>query len=505
MKFVLLLLALIGSGPVAGDRVVPRHGTAEIVLTAASSYDSAAGEPDPFDLEVTAHVVSPSGKRYAVPGFFDGDGEGGQSGRIFKVRVAAEETGVWSWTTSSGVPGLDGLSGSFRVEGELPGLFRQGPILVGSGSPRVFRQREGGPVFLLGKFLDAAAPKPIQFSHTLFSERLSDADRQAMLDRHVSLGLNKIDVYFANRGDYGGTWPTTPWLGTAAANDKRYFDLRRWRSYEEWLRRLRDAGLVAQLWFFADDSDFGALPDTDRRRLMRYGMARLSAEVNTIFTLALEWQEGWTLPRVNADGAFLQERNPWSRLVSVHGVTGDFALPAAPWIDYLDLQAGNEAAPAAVHALALANRALAEKPLLVEELGMGEEDAANRRKAWAAFLAGAAGVGTGAYLGPLGRFAARVPFAEMAPADGLVLGGSAWALAAPGSAYVFYLYGGGTVRVDLRSASGPLQAEWYDPRDGSSHPLPAVAGGRVETFTAPSQEDWVLSLIARLQRPIPRL
>jgi hypothetical protein len=178
--------------------------------------------------------------------------------------------------------------------------------------------------------------------------------------------------------------------------------------------------------------------------------------------------------------------------VSVHGLTGDFALPAAPWVDYLDLQAGNSASPREVHALGLANRALAEKPLIVEELGMGEEDAVNRQKAWAAFLAGAAGVGTGASLGNLGRFVARVPFAEMEPADGLVLGGGAWALAAPGSAYVFYLYGGGSVRVDLRAASGPLQAEWYDPRDGSSRPLPAAAGGGVKELIAPSPEDWVL-------------
>jgi hypothetical protein len=95
-------------------------------------------------------------------------------------------------------------------------------------------------------------------------------------------------------------------------------------------------------------------------------------------------------------------------------------------------------------------------------------------------------------LGHLGRFAARVPFAGMAPADGLVLAGGAWALAALGNAYVFYLYGGGTVRVDLRAASGPLQAEWYDPRDGSSRPLPAAAGGEVETFIAPSREDWII-------------
>src|SRR4051812_23468333 len=144
MRLALLPLVLICTGPAVGEVVVPRHGTAEIVLTAASSYDGAAGEPDPFDLEVTAHVVSPSGKRYAVPGFFDGDGEGGQSGRIFKVRVAAEETGVWSWTTSSGVPGLDGISGSFRAEGELTGPFRQGAIVGGSSAPRAFQRRGGG-------------------------------------------------------------------------------------------------------------------------------------------------------------------------------------------------------------------------------------------------------------------------------------------------------------------------------------------------------------------------
>ncbi|HET9211523.1 MAG TPA: putative collagen-binding domain-containing protein, partial [Thermoanaerobaculia bacterium] len=75
------------------------------------------------------------------------------------------------------------------------------------------------------------------------------------------------------------------------------------------------------------------------------------------------------------------------------------------------------------------------------------------------------------------------------------------ALAAPGSAYVFYLYGGGTVRVDLREASGPLQAEWYDPRDGSSRPLPAASGGKVETFNAPSTDDRVLYLHKEHQAP----
>jgi hypothetical protein len=490
VPFALFLAAFAGPGLAAGE-AVPHHGTAEIALTSSTLYDGAAGEPDPFDLALTAEVVSPSGRRFSVPGFFDGDGAGGQSGRVFRVRVAAEETGTWSWRIASDVPGLGGRSGSFQVTGELPGFFGRGPIVASAARPRAFQQRQGGPVFLLGKFLDVAAPSPIQFSHTMFSEQLSAGERQAMLDRHLALGLNKIDVYLANRGDYGGV-ATTPWLGAAEANDKRHFDLRRWHGYEEWVDRLRDAGLVAQLWFFADDSDFGRLSDADRQRLLRYGMARLSAPVNTMFTLALEWQEGWPAPQVHADGDLLQRSNPWSRLVSVHGMTGDFAFPTAPWVDYLDLQAGNDSGHRDVHTLGLANRSRAAKPLIAEELGLGEENTANREKAWAAFMAGAAGVGTGASLANLGRFAARVPFASMDPADGLVLAGKAYALADPRRAYVFYLYDGGTVRVNLRGASGALRVEWYDPRDGSSHPRPNASGGKVEAFAAPSREDWVL-------------
>jgi len=488
-RIVAIALLAIATAAATPGEPVPRFGTAEIALTADSSYDGAGGESSPFDLEVTAQVTSPSGKRFSVPGFFDGDGEGGQTGRIFKARIAAGEAGTWRWKIASEVPGLDGRSGEIEVAGDLQGFFRQGPIVA---SRRFFRQVDGGPVFLTAKFLDIAAPPPLQFSHTFLSESLSDADRRAMLDRHRGMGLNKMDVYLANRGDYGGNLPTTPWLGTTAVNDKRFFDLRRWRSYDNWIDRLREAGMVAQLWFFADDSNFGGLPAADRQRLIRYGMARLSASVNTMFTLVLEWQEGWPAAQVESDGLFLQSNNPWERLVSVHGVTGDFAFPVASWVDYLDLQAGNEADPARVHALGITNRDRAVKPLIQEELGMGEEDAANRRKAWAAFLAGAAGVGTGADLAQLARFASRVPFWKMAPADSLVLSGNAYALAEPGKAYVFQVWDGGEVRVDLRSGSGPFTAEWFDPRNGSSRPVPSAQGGRLKIFTAPTRDDWIL-------------
>jgi hypothetical protein len=487
------LLVLLAFTPAAGQ-AVPRFDTAEIVLRADRSFNGLSGTPNPFtDVQLTAQVTAPSGKSYTVPGFFDGDGLSGSSGNVFKVRVYLDETGTWTWRTTSTNAGLNGKSGTLSCSGTLAGPFGQGPIVENPNFPRSFKYQYGPAVYVLGKFLDVDAPDPIKYSHTLLAEKLTDANRQAMLDRHLGMGLNKMAVYLANRGDYAGT-STTPWVGTAGANDKLRFDLARWRLFESWVVKMRNAGMSAQLWYFADESAFGDLPDADRQRLIRYAMARLSGYVNTWFGLILEWQEGWTEAEVTATANYLQGQNPWARLVSVMGTPGDFAFPAATWADYMQIQVGNGATPSQVHTMTVKNRGLAAKPLMAEEFAMGAENLGNRQKAWTAFVSGAAGSGTGAFLKPLSQFAARVPFQRMGPLDSLVTAGSAYALAQPGQAYVLYLYSGGTVTVDLRSATGTLVVEWYDPRTGTTKTAPATTGGGTRTFTAPGAEDWVLYL-----------
>jgi hypothetical protein len=498
--FLLVVLALAGAVPAGA--AVPRFDTAEVVLHAAAPYDGAQGSPNPFtDVELTAEVTAPGGRRFTVDGFFDGDGAGGQSGDVFRVRIFADEAGTWSWITHSNAAGLDGKSGSFACSGTLAGAFGKGPVETDPAHPRSFRYRTGGPVYLLGKYLDRAAPAAIRFSHTMFSEERTDADRQTLLDRHLGMGLNKVNVYLANQTDYAGV-STTPWLGSADANDKARFDLGRWRLYEQWVRKLRDDGMAVQLWFFADG--FGSLPDADRLRLIRYGMARLSGSANTLFTLMTEWQEGWTTTEVESHMVYLQQHNPWDRLASVHGVPGDFSFPSAGWADYLDLQAGVSSTVdhALVHDLGLGNRQTA-RPVIQEEFCMGDETEAERKKLWAAFTAGAAGSGTGAYLKPFSRFVGAVPFERMAPADALVLTGSAYALAEEGVSYVVYLYDGGTVSVDLAAAAGTVKADWFDPRTGAYQAAPDVNGGAARTFTAPGAGDWALRLTAAEGNPPP--
>lgn len=491
----LVLVGTLALANARAGRAVARFDTAEIVLRSASSFNASQGTPNPFTaVDLTARVTAPSGRVYTVPGFFDGDGASGTIGNVFKVRVYADEPGTWQWTTTSNTAGLHGQSGTFSVSGTLEGVFGSGPVVENPTYPRTLNYQYGEPVYLLGKFLDVAAPWPLQFSHTLFSEQLSEADRQAMLDRHLGMKLNKINVYLANQGDYDGI-ATTPWVGIPSSNDKQRFDLARWRMYERWVLKMRAAGVVSQLWFFADDSNFGHLPEADRHLLIRYGMARLSGYVNTVFTLALEWQEDWTAAGVGASMSYLQGQNPWARLASVHGVTGDFSFPAAAWADYMDTQAGNEMGHAAVHAHGLVNRLFANKPLIQEEFGLGDEDTSHRQKAWAAFTAGAAGSGTGAFLAPLATFAAQVDFERMEPADALALSGNAYVLAERGNTYVLYLYNGGTVRLDLRDVSGTFSARWYDPRVGTFLSAGTTTGGQERSFTAPAGGDWVLHLL----------
>ncbi|HYH23130.1 MAG TPA: DUF5060 domain-containing protein [Azospirillum sp.] len=483
------LVLLLAATP-AWAETTPVHGTADIVLRSAVPFD-AAGTPNPFtEVDVAAEVTSPGGRVIRVDGFFDGDGEGGGRGSVFKVRVHADEPGAWTWRSVSNRPDLDGRRGSFRVEGRLAGAFGAGPLVVDPASPRFFAHRDGGPAFLIGKFLDIRAPEPFRFSHTLFADTLTEELRAAMVERHRRAGYNRISVYLANRGDYGGV-ATTPWLGDKQRNDKTRFDLARWHLYERWVRHLLAQGMAAQLWFFADDSGFGRLPEEDRRRLLRYGMARLSGFANTLFVLALEWQEGWSRAAIERDGRYLQSRNPWKRLVSVHGVPGVFPFTDADWVDFVALQAGNDVEHRVVHRLGLVHRNGPAKPVVQEEHGLGEEDGRNRRNAWAALMSGAAGIGSGAGLEHLAAFVRAVPFERLAPAPERVRG-PAHLLTDGNGLSVLYLYGPGQVRVAIGDGT-PQPAVWFDPRRGRWHPAPPVAGGG-QALRAPDGEDWVLVL-----------
>jgi len=479
-----------GAAPARSVPRVGRHKVLELVVTAA-------GTPaNPFDTYLLKlEVTDPAGHIFAVEGFYDGDGDGGQTGRTWKARLCPYRTGRWAWRTVPGdAPdgGLAGLSGQFDCvdSGDLGGLAAQG---------RYFRLQDGDFFFPVGNFLDEAAGLPLW---SYLGETVTDAERDAIIARHRDFHTaNKYMFYMSNHSDASDTYSevVTPWVGTAAKSDKTKMDLRRWKLYDGYLRGMKDNGLLAYMSLFEDGKrgNYGRLPMAERKRFMRYTMARTSAFSHLWYVLCFEWQEAWSKTEVNDAGIFLQAHNPWKRLLSAHDWEGrPWAFAGQTWPTYIASQDGNNANPDAVNRYVISLRAHG-LPVLADEFGINRtpSDARIRGKLWAAFCAGAAGTGTGTDLKAFQRFLAqsRIPFQRMEPANGLVQGGgsSRFCLAESGHHYLVHSTAGSFTLSVTRTG---LTARWFNPRDpNASLEMPFGVASGTSTFTPPDiARDWVL-------------
>ena len=311
---------------------VPQHGLLEIVFEAQQSSPDPFGEPR-FVVEVTP----PKGPTRQIEGFFDGDGKGGQEGKIWKARLCPDLPGIWKWKTHEQILGA---MSSAEIQGTFECIPNPEPLSLATRG-RSFELQGGDPLYLVGNFLDHA--HGLRSTHTLLAESTPEAQRHRILERQRDLhDANFVNFYLANRGDYASQ-SVTPWVGNRKKNDKSRFDLSRWKMYDEWIERAGQERMLVCLWFFADDSGFGSLSREDRERFLRYAMARTSAFAHTFYILALEYEEAFTDDVMSEMGTFLSEHNPWSRLVSTHLVgRGEWNFEGERWADFIASQAGNK-------------------------------------------------------------------------------------------------------------------------------------------------------------------
>lgn len=474
--------------PATGEVQIGIYDTLELVFTASVS----PGNPfDTYLLKV--EITDPAGKKFVIDGFFDGNGRGGQDGRIWKARITPYAAGKWTWRT---VPGDQADPQLLDISGEFDAVANQntgGVVQEG----KYFRFQNGGIVYLVGNFLDLA--DNLRTTHTFMSETTTDAQRDAILKRQRDFhNVNKANIYFANWRDYDEQ-SVTPWVGDARKNDKTKMDLSRWRSYDRYILLFKQNRIMAEMWFFADDSRFGEVSEVDKQRLGRYAMARTSAFSHTLYVIALEWQEDWTHAEVVRFGNFLQQYNPWDRLLSVHSITSsEWEFSGEPWATFIASQAGNGAAPKRVNKYAIDVINPEDLPHISEEFGYlnSDSDPEMRAKLWANFTSGAAGSGTGSDLKAFNRFLAesRVPFQRMQPANELVADGgeSRFVLAEPGHHYVVYSSSGS---FNLNVSGQNLVGRWFNPRDPDASlqpPFNIPEGDLSLTPPTSANEDWVL-------------
>jgi len=502
------VLCLTGTGlgyPEENPDHVGKYQVCEIELIADSAVEN------PFDVYLLkVEVESPSGQKFQIDGFFDGNGSGGQKGRVWKARICPDEAGVWKWRTVPGDRedgGLLGHEGRFKcVESQEPGG------IVSKG--KYFRLQEGDYIYLQGNFLDFA--DGLHSTHTFMSEELSAKDCAAIVKRQKKFhNCNKINIYLANEGDYDGV-SVMPWIRTDNGIDMSQLDVGWWSKFDEYIQFFKQTDLFTELWFFADDSGFGHLSQKEKNRLFRYGMARTSAYSHTLYVIALEWQEEWSKLSVRQSGRFLKEHNPWGRLVSVHSTPafdpeqnplvsfakrfmtgGNLAFANEKWIDFIASQAGNRATAEQVNELAVKIHQTQAIPHLSEEFGFlrSKQNPRLRARMWANFCGGAAGGGTGSNIDEFMRFIEQsgIPFEKMKPLNHLIQSGEkdAFCLAEVGHNYLVYS------RADafqLVLEGNDLKGFWYQPAGAESNlkePFPVQAG--TQRFTPPyASEDWVL-------------
>lgn len=102
-----------------------------------------------------------------------------------------------------------------------------------------------------------------------------------------------------------------------------------------------------------------------------------------------------------------------------------------------------------------------------------------------------------------------IPYVNMEPADNLVSGVTAYALAQSGQFYVVYLPSGGAASLNLNGVTGTFDVLWFDPRNGGalqSGSVASVSGGATRSLGQPPSStgsDWAALVRLRGAGTIP--
>ena len=491
-----------------------------------------AGDPE---TEIVAELTSPTGKKTAVDGFWDG-------GTTWKIRFMPHEEGLWSFTTKSSPPagGLTGISGKIRVSKETDGnAFHGSGALRVSKSGTHLEHADGTPFFWLGDTC---------WNGTLFSTK---EDWAQYLDTRAAQGFTVIqfNVMAPWRAAPSDAEGETAFSGLENVKIRPQF----FRRLDERMEALAQRGLVAApvlIWSLTRKDPGNYLPEKDLVRLARTLVARYQAH-HVVWVLAgdnpydKERAERWKVVgrAVFGSGA----RAP----VTTHPTGMNWpweSFREESWLTVLGYQSGHGDSPETlqwIHSGPPArnwSKSPARPVINLEPPYEGHLSYQSRkphsdynvRRAvyWSLLSTPIAGVtygghgvwswhekpgqeptdhpGTGA--APVWRDALNLPGAKQMTHAAKLLSSLAWWMLRPDPALVmnqsedpakfiaasrtekgnlalFYLPVGGELRVKKGEVLDTAEARWFDPRRGEYTPAKRNAPGVLE---APSTDDWLL-------------
>ncbi len=352
---------------VEGERKVWHPVTVSFRGPSAGETDES---PKPFlDYRLQVSFTSPGGKRYDVPGFFDGDGHGGDAGDVWRVRFTPDAAGRWSFQASfrkgeqvavslepdAGRPeSPDGQTGQFDVKGhdpKAPGFLSKGRLAYvpgkfyletlgdnrywikgGTDSPEDFLAYEGfdntrsGSRFVVKKY--AGHVRDWKRGDPDWDNGRGKAIIGALnylAEKHVNL------IYFLPMnigGDGQNVWPFAGTINPAGdpANDNTHYDISKLRQWEIVFSHAQSNGIV--LHFVLNEAEKnnklelgGKDLTTERKLFYREMVARFGHHNALIWNLCEEHNIGGLdlgPKSVKEFAAYLAQLDPYDHPITVH-------------------------------------------------------------------------------------------------------------------------------------------------------------------------------------------
>jgi len=497
-----------GGGAGAGgatDFDTELYGIHETTIEHAQSY------ANPFrDVTLDATFTAPSGRTIAFWGFYDGDGKGGPTGDVWRIRFMPDEEGAWTLEWSFSDASAEG-SAAFTVgDTNIPGPARLDP-----DNPQVMVDARGNPIHFRGYGIKHRG----SYNDPPLSLGKAEPFIAEVIEPHLVAGGYNAAYLQVPTG-----WPTghvdSLW------GDYAMYDLQAGHYVDTVLRHLHQKRVWALGWItFCIQVTWSDLQN-GYQPLMRYFVARYGAFYN-YFMWSPCW-EMWELENWEAKTdemmSYLVSIDPWQRLQGAH----DRALDE--WQDWQSIHPrqqpcrtvfdGNTRDVGVDAEIAPYGRVVFGSEDLWEycdgSWGKPRDGTEVRRGLWGELMANVlplydehcegappcAGLGNGDgepfvqlaldwwYANVDYRNPGFTMHNELVSAEELQVASSV-----PGQQYVVYDEDGGPIAIDLSQAPGAtFDVLWFDPVAGTEQAGDAVQGGTTQVLASPIAGDTVLLL-----------
>jgi len=478
---------------------IPLYDVYEIPLLATGSYANPYLQM-PGDTTtpgfVTGTFTGPT-RFYTIDGFWDG-------GDSWKLRVACDELGTWTYTTSSSDVGMNDKTGTYEcVPSSNKGFIRVNPT-----HPHHFMWDDGTPYYWSGTALMVAHFDESQRMSQGGTDQVDTGEFQSFVQERSDQGFTATHwgYYGFNKAQFKDRVQANEGGAPFVNYDPDLLNPSYYQYGDQRVEAVLDAGIVPNLILGWPDQGIVNMGHDRMKRYWRYLIARYAAYNITynLFGEANEFGGSWKTIVSDYVG-ITRTYDPYHHLLSTHTTGGPSPADIQSLnLDFAILQNSVSATSTYVSGLSM--------PIVNSEYGGYEGFQVTgdqlRPMTWNIRMRGGyfvyeSWLSTADMPDPIHSpgaqyvkynndfFEKNTQYWLLEPNSSLF--GGKQGLANPGNEYITYLQTGGTVTVDLSAASGTLDVSWYNPRTGVFTGQTTTTGGSSQQFTAPPDgNDWVL-------------